>query len=77
MIIRRDDEAAEGITFVESEAWTEPSAVADGPEMAEWPAPGGMMLQALSISAAAKTAAAPPATAGGSVALHRMIGIGE
>ncbi|HEU5233964.1 MAG TPA: error-prone DNA polymerase [Terriglobales bacterium] len=45
-----------------AECQTEPPAVAGGPEMAEWPAPGKMMPHATWKSAAATHAAAPPPT---------------
>lgn len=57
-----------------AECQTEPPAVAGGPEMAEWPAPGKTMLYAPSRSAAAKHTAAPPPTTTPIVAKSASVG---
>jgi hypothetical protein len=56
------------------EILTEPPAVAGGPQMAEWPAPGKIMLYATSRSAAAKHAAAPPPTTTPTAAKSASVG---
>ena len=52
---------------------TEPAPVGGGPEMAGWPAPGLAGMHRAWKNAAATQAAAPPATAGGSVLLLALI----